>query len=93
MRTELPLFVRISATDWAPGGWTIEDSIVLARHLAEKDSKYKLPNPRARAWPDKGSAIAALSPCQEYLQPGTVSDYLSTTESFSVLPAVAMARQ
>jgi 2,4-dienoyl-CoA reductase-like NADH-dependent reductase (Old Yellow Enzyme family) len=33
---ELPLFVRISATDWAPGGWTVEDSIVLARSLAEK---------------------------------------------------------
>jgi 2,4-dienoyl-CoA reductase-like NADH-dependent reductase (Old Yellow Enzyme family) len=33
---ELPLFVRISATDWAPGGWTIDDSIVLARLLAEK---------------------------------------------------------
>jgi 2,4-dienoyl-CoA reductase-like NADH-dependent reductase (Old Yellow Enzyme family) len=33
---ELPLFVRISATDWVPGGWTIEDSIVLARRLAGK---------------------------------------------------------
>ena len=27
----LPLFMRISATDWAPGGWTIEDSVELAR--------------------------------------------------------------
>lgn len=30
----LPLFVRISATDWAVGGWTIEDSVALARRLA-----------------------------------------------------------
>ena len=30
---ELPLFVRISATDWADGGWDIEQSVVLARHL------------------------------------------------------------
>ena len=30
---ELPLFVRISATDWADGGWTLEDSIVLATLL------------------------------------------------------------
>jgi len=30
-----PLFVRISAVDWAPGGWTIEDSIALARDLAQ----------------------------------------------------------
>jgi 2,4-dienoyl-CoA reductase-like NADH-dependent reductase (Old Yellow Enzyme family) len=29
----LPLFVRISATDWVDGGWTIEDSIALARML------------------------------------------------------------
>jgi 2,4-dienoyl-CoA reductase-like NADH-dependent reductase (Old Yellow Enzyme family) len=29
----LPLFVRISATDWVPGGWTIEDSVELAKVL------------------------------------------------------------
>ena len=29
----LPLFVRISATDWIEGGWTIEDSVELARRL------------------------------------------------------------
>src|SRR5260221_13840717 len=29
----LPLFVRISASDWADGGWTIEDSVALARDL------------------------------------------------------------
>ncbi len=32
---ELPLFVRISATDWADGGWDIEQSVVLARHLKD----------------------------------------------------------
>lgn len=30
---ELPLFFRISAVDNRPGGWTIEDSVVLAREL------------------------------------------------------------
>jgi 2,4-dienoyl-CoA reductase-like NADH-dependent reductase (Old Yellow Enzyme family) len=30
---ELPLFVRISATDWIAGGWDIEQSIVFARLL------------------------------------------------------------
>src|SRR5690606_3314703 len=30
----LPLFVRISATDWLEGGWTVEDSIAFARRLA-----------------------------------------------------------
>lgn len=28
-----PLFVRISATDWIEGGWTINDSVRLAREL------------------------------------------------------------
>lgn len=30
---ELPLFVRISATDWVKGGWDIDDSVVLAQRL------------------------------------------------------------
>lgn len=29
----LPLWVRISATDWAEGGWTLEDSVALAERL------------------------------------------------------------
>lgn len=29
----MPLFVRISATDWVPGGWTPDDSVALARLL------------------------------------------------------------
>jgi 2,4-dienoyl-CoA reductase-like NADH-dependent reductase (Old Yellow Enzyme family) len=28
-----PLFVRISATDWVDGGWTLEDSVALAKQL------------------------------------------------------------
>jgi len=28
-----PLFVRISATDWVEGGWTVDESVELARHL------------------------------------------------------------
>jgi 2,4-dienoyl-CoA reductase-like NADH-dependent reductase (Old Yellow Enzyme family) len=32
---ELPLFVRISATDWVEGGWDIEQSLVLARQLKQ----------------------------------------------------------
>jgi 2,4-dienoyl-CoA reductase-like NADH-dependent reductase (Old Yellow Enzyme family) len=30
---ELPLFVRISATDWTAGGWDLDQSIALAREL------------------------------------------------------------
>ena len=32
----LPLFVRISATDWAEGGWNIEESVQLCQLLKEK---------------------------------------------------------
>ncbi len=30
---EMPLFVRISATDWVEGGWDVEQSVELARQL------------------------------------------------------------
>lgn len=33
---DLPLFVRISATDWADGGWNIEESVALSKILKEK---------------------------------------------------------
>lgn len=33
--SELPMFVRISATDWVEGGWDIDQSVVLARQLKE----------------------------------------------------------
>lgn len=32
----LPIFVRISATDWVNDGWNIEDSVKLASHLKAK---------------------------------------------------------
>lgn len=31
----LPLLVRISATDWVPGGWDVEESVELARLLGQ----------------------------------------------------------
>jgi len=31
----LPLFVRISATDWKEGGWTLDDSVALAARLKD----------------------------------------------------------
>lgn len=33
---DLPLFVRISATDWAEGGWTAEESVKLSAILKDK---------------------------------------------------------
>jgi 2,4-dienoyl-CoA reductase-like NADH-dependent reductase (Old Yellow Enzyme family) len=31
----LPLFMRISATDWAEGGWTLDDSVALALRVRD----------------------------------------------------------
>ncbi len=33
MPPELPLFVRVSATDWAEGGWGLEDTLAFAERL------------------------------------------------------------
>ena len=33
--SELPLFVRISATDWTAGGWDVDQSVTLARVLKQ----------------------------------------------------------
>ncbi len=37
VKNELPLFVRISATDWVEGGWTEDDSVSLAKILKTKE--------------------------------------------------------
>jgi 2,4-dienoyl-CoA reductase-like NADH-dependent reductase (Old Yellow Enzyme family) len=34
MPENLPLFIRISATDWKKGGWDVDQSVELVRHLA-----------------------------------------------------------
>ena len=31
-----PLLLRISASDWTPGGWSVEDSVVLAKEAAAR---------------------------------------------------------
>jgi 2,4-dienoyl-CoA reductase-like NADH-dependent reductase (Old Yellow Enzyme family) len=35
-----PIGVRISATDWAEGGWMLEDSVALAKHLKQLGCDY-----------------------------------------------------
>ncbi len=34
---EFPLFVRVSATDWADGGWNPDQTVALAHHLSSYD--------------------------------------------------------
>ena len=35
-----PLGIRISATDWADGGWTLDDSVVLAAELKKRGCEF-----------------------------------------------------
>ena len=44
--SDLPLFVRISATDWAEGGWDVEQSVALR---AAAEGARRRPDRRARA--------------------------------------------
>ncbi len=39
-RSDRPLGVRISATDWVKEGWTLEESVELARHLKVRGSDW-----------------------------------------------------
>jgi 2,4-dienoyl-CoA reductase-like NADH-dependent reductase (Old Yellow Enzyme family) len=64
--SHLPLFVRISATDWAEGGWTIDDSVELARHfrdhgvdLIDVSSGGLVPHAQIRVGPGYQTPFAA----------------------------------
>ena len=54
----LPVFVRISATDWTEGGWTLDESVELARRfrqhgvdLVDVSSGGNVPNARIQVGP------------------------------------------
>lgn len=60
---ELPVFVRISATDWADGGWDLEQSVVLARQLKDRgidliDVSSGALTPKARIPVSKGYQVS-----------------------------------
>ncbi|CAG1003840.1 N-ethylmaleimide reductase [Burkholderiales bacterium] len=39
-RADRPVGVRVSATDWVDGGWTLDDTIALARELAARGCAF-----------------------------------------------------
>ena len=62
----LPLFVRISATDWVDGGWSIDESVALARlfrdhgvDLVDVSSGGQVPNARIPVSPAFQAPFAA----------------------------------
>ena len=61
-----PLFVRVSATDWAPGGWDIDECVELARMLKQGgvdaidcSSGGTVPHPDVKAAPGYQVPFAA----------------------------------
>jgi 2,4-dienoyl-CoA reductase-like NADH-dependent reductase (Old Yellow Enzyme family) len=63
---ELPLFVRISATDWVDGGWSIDESVELAKllkqhgvDLVDASSGGMVPNARIPVGPGFQAPFAA----------------------------------
>jgi 2,4-dienoyl-CoA reductase-like NADH-dependent reductase (Old Yellow Enzyme family) len=58
---DLPIFVRLSCTDWMPGGLTLEDSIILAKRLKET-GKVDLIDCSSGGILAKGPVIPSLHP-------------------------------
>jgi 2,4-dienoyl-CoA reductase-like NADH-dependent reductase (Old Yellow Enzyme family) len=75
----LPLFVRISATDWADGGWTIDESVELAHllrqhgaDLIDVSSGGQVPNARIPVGPAFQTPFAARIRIEARISTATV---------------------
>lgn len=76
---ELPLAVRISGTDWVAGGWTIDDSVILAREL------------RARGVDLVDVSSGGLSPAQRIpLGPGYQVPLAARVRQEAGIPTIAV---
>ena len=101
----LPLFVRISSTDWVEGGWNIDDSVRLARELKlmgvdliDCSSGGNLPRVRIPTGPGYQTAFAERIRRESEVLTGTVgmitapaqADHIIRTEQAD---AVLLARE
>jgi 2,4-dienoyl-CoA reductase-like NADH-dependent reductase (Old Yellow Enzyme family) len=101
----LPLFVRISATDWIDGGWDIEQSVELARQLKEWgadlidcSSGGNVPHATIPVGPGYQTAFAEQIRRQADIPTATVGMITSSTQAEHILvsgqaDAVVMARE
>jgi 2,4-dienoyl-CoA reductase-like NADH-dependent reductase (Old Yellow Enzyme family) len=76
---ELPVFVRISATDWVEGGWDLDQSVILAQRLRESgidliDVSSGALTPKARIPVAKGYQVplARRIRCEARIMTGAV---------------------
>ena len=102
---ELPLFVRISATDWASGGWDIDQSIFLARQLKESgvdlvdcSSGFAVPREKVPFGPGFQVPFAAKVRAEAGIASGAVGFIIDPAQAEQIVAtgqadAVFLARQ
>ena len=89
---EKPLFVRISATDWTEGGWTIEDSVNLAKllksagvHLIDTSSGGNVPGAKIPVTPGYQVGFAARIRTEAGILTGAVGLITSAQQAEEIL--------
>jgi len=89
---DLPVFVRLSATDWVDGGWTVEDSAALARLLKEDgadlidcSSGAIIPGVKIPAGPGYQVPLSAKVRAQAGIATGAVGFIQSAFQAESIL--------
>jgi 2,4-dienoyl-CoA reductase-like NADH-dependent reductase (Old Yellow Enzyme family) len=87
-----PLGIRVSATDWAEGGWTLEDTIAFARHLQalrcdfmDVSSGGLTPNQKVETGPGYQTSFAAAIKAQVAMRIITVGGISSPHQAESIL--------
>jgi 2,4-dienoyl-CoA reductase-like NADH-dependent reductase (Old Yellow Enzyme family) len=100
-----PLFVRISASDWVEGGWTIEDSVALAKKLEslgvdliDCSSGGNVPNAKIAVGPGYQVAFAARIRAEAEMRTGAVGMITSAQQADQIVrmgeaDVVLMARE
>ncbi len=88
----LPLFVRISATDWEAGGWEVDQSVILSRRLKELgvdliDVSSGALVPRARIPVAKGYQVpfARKIRCEAGIMTGAVGMITETAHANEII--------
>ncbi|HVN75313.1 MAG TPA: NADH:flavin oxidoreductase/NADH oxidase [Thermoanaerobaculaceae bacterium] len=102
---ELPLFVRVSATDWAEGGWTVEESVEFARRLkgagvdlVDCSSGGLVPHARVPVGPGYQTPFAARIRAEAGIPTGAVGMITEPAQAEQIVAtgqadAVLLARQ
>lgn len=89
---ELPLFCRISASDWTEGGWTVDDSILLSKELNHRgvdlidcSSGGNIPHASVQVGPLYQVAFAEKIKKETGIKTGAVGLITTALEAESVL--------